>query len=176
MRLSLPVTMTPIAGPRLLKRTWRLLNGTLIGQVVGTCVGIQSHHVWATSRERIRRGRVEARIKVEGAETQFESLWDWLQHEPDLRGRLSTRQAPAAEGAMGGSIEMVVAMTPVAAVVATALARALSTWLVQRRADLTVKVTGPSGQQVTVSGRRVADPEALLRAVLERGHAEEGEE
>jgi hypothetical protein len=49
----------------------------------------------------------------------------------------------------------------------TALARSLSVWLVQRRSDLTVKVTGPGGRQVSVSARRVADPEQLLRAVLE---------
>jgi hypothetical protein len=51
--------------------------------------------------------------------------------------------------------------------VMTALARSLSVWLVQRRSDLTVNVTGPDGRQVSVSARRVTDPEQILRAVLE---------
>jgi hypothetical protein len=46
------------------------------------------------------------------------------------------------------------------------LARSLSVWLVQRRGDLEVKVTGPDGRQVSVKARRV-DAEQLLRAVLE---------
>jgi hypothetical protein len=68
---------------------------------------------------------------------------------------------------MGAPIELVVVLATAAVPVASALARSLSTWLVQRRSDLTVTVTGPDGRQVSVSSRRVADPEKLLRAVLE---------
>lgn len=68
---------------------------------------------------------------------------------------------------MGAPIELVVVLATVTTAVTSALARSLSTWLVQRRSDLTVTVTGPDGRQVSVSSRRVADPEKLLRAVLE---------
>jgi hypothetical protein len=109
----------------------------------------------------------EAKIIVDGNDTDAESLWDWLRHEPELRGRLHTGSVPAPDGAMGAPIELVVVLATATTAVTSALARSLSTWLVQRRSDLTVTVTGPDGRQVSVSSRRVADPEKLLRAVLE---------
>jgi hypothetical protein len=54
-----------------------------------------------------------------------------------------------------------------ASAVWAALAKSLSVWLVQRRSDLTITVTGPEGRKVSVSAKRVADPEQLLRSVLE---------
>jgi Effector Associated Constant Component 1 len=109
----------------------------------------------------------EARITVEGQDTDAESLRDWLRHEPELRGRLRTRSVPTPDGAMGAPIELVVVLATATIPVASALARSLSTWLVQRRSDLTVTVTGPDGRQISLSSRRIADPEKLLRAVLE---------
>lgn len=111
--------------------------------------------------------RAEARITVEGQETDTASLWDWLRHEPELRGRLRASGTQVSEEAMGVPIELVVVLATTTVPVASALARSLSTWLVQRRSDLTVTVTGPDGRQVSVSSRRVADPEKLLRMVLE---------
>jgi hypothetical protein len=67
-----------------------------------------------------------------------------------------------------GAVEIVVQAAAIGgAGVMVALARSLSVWLVQRRSDLTVTVTGPDGRQVSVSAQRVGDPEQLLRAVLE---------
>jgi hypothetical protein len=109
----------------------------------------------------------QARITVEGRDADAESLWDWLRHEPELRGRLRARSASTPAEAMGAPIELVVILATATVPVASALARSLSTWLVQRRSDLTVTVTGPDGRQVSVSSRRIADPEKLLRAVLE---------
>jgi hypothetical protein len=109
----------------------------------------------------------QARITVEGQDTDAESLWDWLRHEPELRGRLRACSASAPVDAMGAPIELVVVLATATTAVASALARSVSTWLVQRRSDLTVTVTGPDGRQVSVSGRRVADPEKLLRTVLD---------
>jgi membrane-associated two-gene conflict system component 1 (EACC1) len=85
--------------------------------------------------------------------------------EPELRGRIHLADAPAPAGTMGSVPELVVAATAAAGVF-TALARSLSVWLVQRRGDLEVKVTGPDGRQVSVKARRV-DAEQLHRAVLE---------
>lgn len=110
---------------------------------------------------------IEARIRVEGQDTETASLWDWLRHEPELRGRLRASGAPAQDEAMGVPIELVVVLATATVAVASALARSLSTWLVQRRSDLTVTVTGPDGRQVSVSSRRVPDPEKLLRMMLE---------
>lgn len=109
----------------------------------------------------------EERIAVDGHDTDTESLWDWLRHEPELRGRLRTRSVPTPDEAMGTPIELVVILATATVPVASALARSISTWLIQRRSDLTVTVTGPDGRQVSVSSRRVVDPEKLLRAVLD---------
>ena len=113
------------------------------------------------------RAMAEARITVDGHDTDAESLWDWLRDEPELRGRLRTRSAPTPDKTMGVPIELVVVLATATTAVVSALARSVSTWLVQRRSDLTVKVTGPDGRKISVSSRRVADPEQLLRAVLE---------
>lgn len=111
---------------------------------------------------------MEARIAIEGRDDDVESLWDWLRHEPELRGRLRIDRAASLEGAMGTATEFVVQTVAASgAGVMIALARSLSVWLVQRRSDLTVKVSGPDGRQVSVSAQRISDPEQLLRAVLE---------
>ncbi|WP_248965451.1 effector-associated constant component EACC1 [Sphaerisporangium perillae] len=114
---------------------------------------------------------MRVQIAVDGTVADAESLWDWLRHEPELRGRVKVSSGPATEEAMGAPIELVVVLASSASGVATVLARALSRWLIererQRRADITIKVTGRDGRQVQISGRRVPDSEQLLRAVLE---------
>ncbi|GAA1022924.1 hypothetical protein Aple_100630 [Acrocarpospora pleiomorpha] len=113
---------------------------------------------------------MQARITVEGSGADAESLWDWLRHEPHLRGGLSASGAPAGEETMGAPIELVVALASGGGGAAV-LARSLTRWLIererQRRSDITIKITGPGGGQVSVSAQRVADSEQLLRAILE---------
>ena len=113
---------------------------------------------------------MQARIAVDGRDTDRESLWDWLRNEPELRGRLQLSAAPTPGGAMGAPTDLVVQVSAAlagASAVWAALAKSLSVWLVQRRSDLTVTVTGPEGRKVSVSAKRVADPEQILRSVLE---------
>lgn len=109
----------------------------------------------------------EVRVAVDGRDDAAGSLWDWLRRVPELRGRLRADEAVVADSAMGVPIELVVAVTAATPAVAMALGRALSTWLVQRRADVTVTLTGPDGRQISLSGQRVADPEKLARTVLD---------
>jgi hypothetical protein len=49
--------------------------------------------------------------------------------------------------------------------------RSLAAWLTdrerQRKADVTVEVTIPSGQKIHLSARRVADVDEILRQVLD---------
>jgi hypothetical protein len=71
---------------------------------------------------------------------------------------------------MGASTDLVVqtaATVAGAGALWAALSRSLSVWLTQRRSDITVKVIGPDGRQVSLNAKRVADPEKLLRQVLE---------
>ena len=116
-------------------------------------------------------GRVEARIIVEGTGPDFESLCDWLHHEPELRGRVRTAVGPVPDGALGVSTELVVALVTSGSGTVAVLARAVSRWLIererQRHSDVTVKVTTPDGGQVAVSVRRAAESEQILRTALE---------
>ncbi len=109
---------------------------------------------------------------MDGRDADRESLWDWLRNEPELRGRLQLSAAPTPTPgeAMGAPTDLVVQVSAAlagAGAVWAALARSLSVWLVQRRSDLTITVTGPEGRKVSVSAKRVADPEQILRSVLE---------
>jgi len=112
---------------------------------------------------------VELRIAVDGRDADVEALWDWFRHEPQLRGRLRTASSPAPEGAMGTSTELVIQVAAAmagAGALWAAVARSLSVWLTQRRSDITVKVTRPDGHQMSLTAKRVADPETLLRQFL----------
>jgi len=114
---------------------------------------------------------MEARIAIEGRDADFEALWDWLCHEPELRGRLRVTSAPTPEGTMGAATEIAVqvgvAMAGAGALWA-ALSRSLIVWLKQRRSDITVtvKVAGPHAREVSLNAKRVPDPEKLLREIL----------
>lgn len=113
---------------------------------------------------------MQARIAVDGRDADRESLWDWLRHEPVLRGRLQLSTAPTPDEAMGAPTDLVVEISAAlagASAVWAALSKSLSVWLVQRRSDVTITVTGPDHRQVSVSAKRVADAEQILRSVLE---------
>jgi hypothetical protein len=113
---------------------------------------------------------MEARIAVDGRDLDRESLWDWLRCEPELRGRLRLGSSPAPAGTMGATAELVVQASAAlagASALWIALARSLTVWLVQRRSDVTITVTGPSGRTVSVSASRVDSAEQILRSVLE---------
>jgi hypothetical protein len=116
-------------------------------------------------RESVTDSEVKIAIDGHDVATEVKSLWDWLRYEPELRGRLRVGHAPAPEGTMGLPVELAVLCT---SAVGVPLARALSTWLVQRRSDVVITVTGQDGQKVSVSAQRVAEPEKLLRQVLEQ--------
>lgn len=48
-------------------------------------------------------------------------------------------------------------------------ARSLTTWLVQRRADVKVTVQAPSGSRVEVDFKRASDPEQVIAEVRTSG-------
>jgi hypothetical protein len=108
---------------------------------------------------------MDAKITVDGTGADVESLWDWLRHEPDLRGRVRAMAAPAPDGTMGAPLEFVV--SALATGTMAVLAKSLSVWLTQRHSDVTVEVTGPDGRHTAISAKRVKDPERMLRMVLE---------
>jgi hypothetical protein len=108
----------------------------------------------------------DVRLAVDGDE--LFSLRDWLSQEDGLRGRVRLVDRPGAADEMGVATELVV-MAGAAVPVVSVLARAVTTWLVQRRSDVTIRVTAPDGRQVSVNAKRIADPEKLIREVLDEG-------
>lgn len=104
-------------------------------------------------------------ISVEGRETDASSLTEWLRRERELAGKLTSATRGAAPGEMGVVADLAVLLPTTTAVVVT-LSRTLSTWLTQRRADVTIKLKMPGGKELSVSARRTADPEQLIETVL----------
>ncbi len=92
------------------------------------------------------------------------SLRDWLAAEEALRGRVELLARPPQPGQMGAALD-VLAVALGSGGAGAVLARSLSTWLVQRRADVTVRVSRSDGREVTVEVRRTSDPQAVLGAV-----------
>lgn len=106
----------------------------------------------------------DVRIGVSGRDTDVESLWDWFRSEPEFRGHLRLVRVPGAPGSMGALAEVIVGVTSSGA--ATALARAIQVWLVQRRSDVMLKISGPQGGEIVLDAKRVPDTERLLHNVL----------
>jgi hypothetical protein len=111
--------------------------------------------------------QAEAAITLDGTSTDLKSLWDWLRREPELRGLIRVGHPPTPTGTMGIPVELIVALSTTTAAVASVLARSLSVWIIQQRSDVSLRVTGPAGQRVTLDAKRITDAEKLLRAVLE---------
>jgi hypothetical protein len=93
-----------------------------------------------------------------------DSLVDWLRSDTRLRGRVTLVAAPPVPGTMSVGTEVAVALTSSGSV--AVLAGCLRTWLVQRRCDVSVKVTEPGGRDVVVDVRRAPDAEAILGRIL----------
>ncbi|MYZ36197.1 MULTISPECIES: hypothetical protein [unclassified Streptomyces] len=92
------------------------------------------------------------------------SLYAWLTVEESLRGAVTSRGAVPEPGSMGAALD-VLTVAIGSGGVAAVLARSVTTWLIQRRADVTVTVTAEDGTRVEVDVRRARDPEALIRQV-----------
>jgi hypothetical protein len=108
-------------------------------------------------------------IAVDSADADRDgrALWDWLNSEDELRGRVSQRTRPIAEGEMGGALD-VLAVAVGSSGALTALVRSLATWLTHRGQDAKVKLTMTERKvEIEFDVARARDPESLLRAVRE---------
>ncbi|WP_340377277.1 hypothetical protein U5640_20830 [Streptomyces sp. SS7] len=96
---------------------------------------------------------------------QLRSLRTWLMLEDPLRGAVTLPAAAPEPGHMGGVVD-VLTVAVGSGGAAAVLARSLTTWLIQRRTDVTVTLTGEDGRQVKVDVRRARHPEAVIREVV----------
>jgi uncharacterized protein YajQ (UPF0234 family) len=72
---------------------------------------------------------------------------------------------------MGATTEVVVQVASTvagASAVWAALAKSLSDWLKQRRSDVSIEITLPGGEHVSVSGSRLDDPEAIIQMAFDK--------
>jgi Effector Associated Constant Component 1 len=120
-----------------------------------------------------RTAVVEVRITIDGTDADAESLWDWLRHEPELRGRIRRRSLPPPQGAMGSLTELVVdgIVTGTISTLAGLLGQSLSIWLTRPRprsgSCTTITVTSTSdGQSVSLTTENAVDAERLLQTAL----------
>jgi hypothetical protein len=97
-------------------------------------------------------------------------LWEWLLTQSDLRGCVTRRHAAASPNSMGTATEIVVALTSGGTL--AALAHALEVWLINRRSDVVVTVTMPTGLKAALDARRIkaGDAQTLLEAGLKQGN------
>ncbi|MEW1640275.1 hypothetical protein AB0469_40245 [Streptomyces sp. NPDC093801] len=103
-------------------------------------------------------------LAVTDADTYLLPLRDWLAAEDFLRGRVSLLRPSPEPGHMGALADvLVVALGSGSA--GAVLARSLTTWLLQRRADVKVTITAAGGRRVSVDVRRARDVEAVVREI-----------
>jgi hypothetical protein len=116
---------------------------------------------------------VDIAIVVESEDARaLPDLFAWLGRENELRGKVRLQSRPLAPGEMGALPELI-AVAIGSGGVASVLAGSLSTWLSQRKSDITLKVTGRDGRTVELNAQRVADADALLREVLQETRSAE---
>jgi len=65
---------------------------------------------------------------------------------------------------MGAVVDVIVGVVSSGA--ATTLAKSLQVWLTQRRADVTLKISGPEGREIDLDAKRIPDAERLVNAAL----------
>jgi hypothetical protein len=106
---------------------------------------------------------------VDGGPGELYSLFEWLQRDDELRGRIKASSGESRPDEMGGVVEMLsVALSSGGA--GAVLAGSLATWLQTRRARISVEViSGESGdivRKVEVDAGSPATTKRLLRGVL----------
>lgn len=98
---------------------------------------------------------------------QLESLETWLRLDPSFRGRTNLAGTPS-ESDLGTGIELLAVAIGSGGVISV-LATSLSTWIQQpKKSDITLKVTGPTGNTVEIDAKRATPQEVnelLIKAL-----------
>lgn len=93
---------------------------------------------------------------------ELESLHDWLDHESDLRGRVTAAQAEPTANQLGvGADTLSIAVGAGGAI--SVLASALKGFFAQpRRTDITITIQTRTGTRIDLDAKNVKDVDALL--------------
>jgi hypothetical protein len=109
-------------------------------------------------------GELQLRVDGDDADRHLRALHTWLRREDEFRGRVALRNRPIEDGQMGGALDFLIIL--VGSGTGVTLARSLSTWLTQNRADVKVTIAiDDKGRKVTVDARRAKDVPELIREV-----------
>jgi len=92
------------------------------------------------------------------------SLYQWLASEPELRGRLALPQQSSDPERMGSALETVL-VTLASGGALTTLIKSLQVWLVQRRSEVILQLSGKDGRSVTVTARGPIDVNEVIHNV-----------
>ncbi|MFE9636113.1 hypothetical protein [Streptomyces sp. NPDC006463] len=118
---------------------------------------------------------MEAWLSVQGGNPvrELQDLDEWLNGEPELRGRVTPRAAQPGPNELGASFDVLITAIGSGGVISV-LAGSLHAFLTRPRGtDVRVSVSSPDGRSVELEAQRVDDVESLLRQVL---LASEGQE
>ncbi|GGO68851.1 effector-associated constant component EACC1 [Nonomuraea cavernae] len=102
--------------------------------------------------------------------TDLESLFDWLQAEKELRGRVSWKEAPPKPGEMGGMAEFILVAAGSGGFLSV-LATSVQTWLAQpRRSNIKIRARRDDGVEIEVDAQNMTDErvQELLRKLSEK--------
>ena len=92
------------------------------------------------------------------------SLFDWLKHEDDLRGRVTFRHGDVEPGEMGSPHDVLAVVLGTGGA-GTVLVHSLFSWLSRRRSSVKITIETAAGLKVEVDARQVVDVESLTRQV-----------
>jgi hypothetical protein len=93
-------------------------------------------------------------VSTDGGPDDIRNLRQWLIDENDLRGRVELIEQQPKEGELGGVVDsLAIALGSGGA--GTVLAQALIAWLRSRTTDLTVRLRGSDGAELTVDAKQV---------------------
>lgn len=108
---------------------------------------------------------IDVSLSVDGGGEDLGSLEEWLRAEPELRGRIRRGDSEEPAGSMGGTTDLIVTLAMSGTL--TVIARSVQVWLIQRKSDLSVDIVSPDGRKMSITARRVKEPQGFAREVLE---------
>ncbi|MFJ9885818.1 hypothetical protein ACIQRW_08135 [Streptomyces sp. NPDC091287] len=111
---------------------------------------------------------MEAWLSVRGENPvrDLQDLDEWLNGEPELRGRVTPRAVQPGPNELGASFDVLITAIGSGGVISV-LAGSLHAFLTRPRGtDVRISVSTPDGRSVELEAQRVEDVELLLRQLL----------